>query len=469
VNLVARAAAAPVAAAAGACAALAALSLLLPSTPTYDPWAWLVWGRQLAEGGLDTTAGPAWKPLTVAVAAVLAPLGDAAPGAWLVVARAAGLLALVMAALVAARLAPAGRGGMAAVLAPLGVLATGDALWHTGVGNAEGAALALMLLALWWGLARRPAAALAALALASLVRVEAWPLLVVAALACALRAPRVRIWGAALVAAVPVLWLVPDRLGSGRWDRSAERARVLEPGAPGLAEHPVIASLQAAAGLLPPLVAAGALLVLVPAVRRRLPRAAPVPLAAGLAWVAIVAAMAATGTSGEPRYHLPGVALVAVTAAAALAAAVPARGRSAVAAATAAALVAPALPGLADQWRRLGYEARLYGGLGPAVAAAGGADTVRACGPAGTGPLSKPALAWRLGVPLRAVAPRAVPAGTVFAAPPVREAPVAPDPVALPVLATAGPWTVHRRCGTGRAEEPGRAVPAARGPSTPAT
>jgi len=35
----------------GACLALAGISLLLPSEPSYDPWAWLVWGRELATVG----------------------------------------------------------------------------------------------------------------------------------------------------------------------------------------------------------------------------------------------------------------------------------------------------------------------------------------------------------------------------------------------------------------------------------
>jgi hypothetical protein len=32
------------------CLALAGLSLLLPSEPSYDPFAWLVWGREILHG-----------------------------------------------------------------------------------------------------------------------------------------------------------------------------------------------------------------------------------------------------------------------------------------------------------------------------------------------------------------------------------------------------------------------------------
>ena len=56
------------------CVVLGALSLALPSEASYDPWAWLVWGRELAHLNLDTTAGPSWKPLPVLVTALVAPL-----------------------------------------------------------------------------------------------------------------------------------------------------------------------------------------------------------------------------------------------------------------------------------------------------------------------------------------------------------------------------------------------------------
>ena len=40
---------------------------LLPYLPVYDPWAWLIWGRELLHGGLETAAGPSWKPLPVLI------------------------------------------------------------------------------------------------------------------------------------------------------------------------------------------------------------------------------------------------------------------------------------------------------------------------------------------------------------------------------------------------------------------
>ncbi len=97
-----------------ACLLLAEASLLAPSEPSFDPWAWLVWGREIAHFSLDTTSGPSWKPLPVALTTLFAPLSaidDGIPPAlWVVVARAGGLLALALAAKVAVRLAGGGAG-----------------------------------------------------------------------------------------------------------------------------------------------------------------------------------------------------------------------------------------------------------------------------------------------------------------------------------------------------------------------
>src|SRR5579884_754971 len=75
---------------------IAACSLLIPSTPSYDPWAWLVWGREIVHLNLQTTGGPSWKPLPMIFTTVFALFGGAAPDLWLVVARAGAVMAVVM-------------------------------------------------------------------------------------------------------------------------------------------------------------------------------------------------------------------------------------------------------------------------------------------------------------------------------------------------------------------------------------
>ncbi|OWY62414.1 hypothetical protein B7486_58565, partial [cyanobacterium TDX16] len=59
-----------------ACVVVSAVSLLVPSALAFDPWAWLVWGREVLHLDLDTTGGPSWKPLPVLVTTVFAPFGD---------------------------------------------------------------------------------------------------------------------------------------------------------------------------------------------------------------------------------------------------------------------------------------------------------------------------------------------------------------------------------------------------------
>ena len=66
---------------------IAALSLLIPSTPSYDPWAWLVWGHEIIHLDLHTTGGPSWKPLPMLFTTVFALFGKAQPDLWLIIAR----------------------------------------------------------------------------------------------------------------------------------------------------------------------------------------------------------------------------------------------------------------------------------------------------------------------------------------------------------------------------------------------
>src|SRR5437763_6133575 len=81
-----------------ACTALAALSAaVLPTVPSYDPWSWVVWGKEVFDPHLSffVGGGPSWKPLPVAFTAVFGPFGGGAPTLWVIAARAGGLLGLV--------------------------------------------------------------------------------------------------------------------------------------------------------------------------------------------------------------------------------------------------------------------------------------------------------------------------------------------------------------------------------------
>src|SRR3954469_1037713 len=99
----------PLLIAAAICLALGVASLAAPSGATYDPYAWLIWGRDLAHLNLVTSGtGTSWKPLPAIVDALLSPLGGGAAAGWLAVARAGALFAVVMAFRLAWRLAPRG-------------------------------------------------------------------------------------------------------------------------------------------------------------------------------------------------------------------------------------------------------------------------------------------------------------------------------------------------------------------------
>ena len=208
-----------------ACLALAALSLLLPSVPTYDPWSWIVWGREVVTLDLDTTNGPSWKPLPVLLTAPFALAGDAAPALWLWAARAGGLVALLLAYRLGARLA----GPVAGAVAAVGLVLVPDWLRWLAHGNVEGIVAALALGAVERHLAGRPLHALGSGYALALARPEAWPLLGLYGLVLWLREPRSRATLIGLAAALPVLWFGPDVWGSGDAFQGTSRARHMTP------------------------------------------------------------------------------------------------------------------------------------------------------------------------------------------------------------------------------------------------
>ena len=416
-----------------ACGLLASLSLLLPAAPGYDAWAWLLWGRELWDLSLDTVDGPAWKPLPVIVTALLAPAGGAAPDLWLLVARAGAIVAVVLAGLVAWRLTPgrAGRTGAAAAaaLAAAGVLLTGGFVRHAAVGDAEPLLVALMLGAFERALAGRHRHALALGALAALVRPEVWPFLAAYALWRRRRGTPLlplALLGAGILAA----WIVPELLASGELFRSADRARIPNPGQPATAAVPALATLGAAAGVLflpLALAAAGG-------------RGATALLAlAGAGWIALVALMSQAGFSGEPRYLLPGAALLAVSGAAAV---LRARRLLPLALAAVAAMGAVRIADVADLGPRLHYQHELAADLERAIAAAGGRDAVLACGRPAVGRYRGTLLAYHLDVSKRAVRADGRPGAITFRSRLTERAAPSPPAAGRP-LAARGSWAIY--------------------------
>ena len=202
-----------------ACLVLAALLLLAPSEPSYDPWAWLVWGREIAHLSLDTTGGPSWKPLPVTFTTVVAPLSKLDTGVpvalWMVVARAGGLVGLLLAFKVAARIMAGGTGrrlaaGATAAIAVALIPGWACYLLH---GNEAPLAIALGLLAVDQHLEGRRRTALVLGGLVCLARPELYGFLF--------------IYGAAPLVAIPTCapgngaraYRDPRRLGDPVVDR----------------------------------------------------------------------------------------------------------------------------------------------------------------------------------------------------------------------------------------------------------
>jgi hypothetical protein len=439
-----------VAAAGAAMLVLAALSMLVVApAPSYDPWTWLLWGREVSGGGIDTRAGPAFKPLPVAVAALLAPAGAAAPWLWVGLVRVAALASLWLAFRLGRRLSGGSR--IAGGLAALGVALCGAFLGTAAAGAEIPLVLALGLGAAEAARAGRPGWALACAVGCALLRVEAWPFLAVAGVVWWRRHPALRPGLAAAAALVPAAWVVPELAGSGDPLRGAARARVPSPGQPALAEIPALAALEEAVLLVLWPLWLG-VLVLVANGRRPAARAALVPAAAGLGWLLLVAAMAELGFSGEARYALPGAALIAVSGAVGLVAGASAHVRGWVAAVAVALVAVAALPRVDDVRalrQRQAHSWALALDLPDAIRAAGGRRAVLASGRTYVGRLRGPLMAYRLDVRKRAVEPDETPRapGLVFrSALSAGDRPTPAAPRGFKRIVRRGGWEVWSAC-----------------------
>jgi hypothetical protein len=407
--------------AAAACLGVALLSLVLPATLAFDPWAWLVWGREVVHLDLDTTGGPSWKPLPVVASTVVSLTGDLAPTVWLVAARTAGLLAIVLAFRVAARFAGPAAGTVAAGL----LLLTPDGGPRFLRLVAEGHADALSATLCLWAVERhldgkRSHALLLGTALA-LMRPEAWPFLALYGAWLWRREPDHRRLVVAALAAIPVLWFGGDWWGSGSPWHGADAAQVVSASG---ADRFGLAFERVVKVVVPPAWGGAAAAVLT--ARRRGDRVLPALAGGSLVWFALVVAMSfALGYAALSRFLLPGAALVCVLAgvgAVRAVAAVPV-GRWRVAAV--AVVVVGSLPAVVPRVLALdtladGIEtrARLERSLDTALDRSGGPDAVLACGRVAIDPSDVPrmALAWKLGVPLGEVRRRLGDApGVVFA------------------------------------------------------
>jgi hypothetical protein len=294
---------------AGSCIALALASLALPGRPSYDPWAWITFGREIVEPGLgfSTHASTGWKPLPVLFTAPLALLGSAAPDLWLAVVRAAGLGALAL----AFRLGARGAGPVAGVIAALALLSTTDWLRYLAAGNVEPLVVALVLGAIELHLLGRRGGAFVLGAMAGLARPEVW--LLVGLYALYLLVAERRWWPLALgIPAMLALWIVPDWLGSGDLLHTFHAAEIsAEPRTLQASGDPALRLLRGAFAILPVPVWIGALCGLGLGWRRRDPTVLALAVVVA-AWTLPTVAATALGYPAVSRYLVEPAALCCV-------------------------------------------------------------------------------------------------------------------------------------------------------------
>ncbi len=363
---------------------IAALSLPFGFALAFDASAWVVWGRELWTLSIDTGAGPSWKPLPLVVTAPFA-IGDLGAAAWLLVARAGALLAVVGAVRLAWRVA----GPWSLPIVVVAIVASPWWLLNAALGNADPLLGALVV---WAALAHvddRPRAAFWLLVAGALIRPEVW--LFLAGYAFWL-VGRGRIGWRPVAGAgvgVLVLWVVPDLLSSGL---ASTRGATGTPsaGSAGLTEVPFLSvwtDLVEQASW-PVLLAAvtGTFLM----VRTGHPQRRAVAVLLGLVggYVLLVATMAQLGFAGNPRYLVPALTLLAAIAGSVVAEQGTTRvGPPLVALVVAAAIVLVADGGLGDQRALIAERAATRDALRSTIEDAGGRDALTRCGPVRTDPV----------------------------------------------------------------------------------
>jgi hypothetical protein len=434
---------------------LGSLSLLYPSTPSYDPWGWLLWGREILHLKLNTVGSNSFKPLPVLFTLPFALFGRAQPDLWLAVGRSGAIFAVLMAFKLAARLTmwfgagPGERRGAARVIAygpavlaggiaALSVVIAPEYIRDAAIGYSECLGAGMVLLAFDRHLDDKPRQAFVCGFIPGLDRPEIWAFWGLYGLYLLRRDPGAWKLVAALFGLMPCLWFLPELWGSGHLFRGVTRALHPHAGAATFTKCPFCTEMKAAsqtvlsrvkvtAGLM----AVGAAAVIWRALRRRpsgrrqaLREQAHRPVAivlvmavVGVLWFLEISGMTQYGFSGNDRYLIIGGALLIVVGAVgwglvawqlgALLARWAGRA-SGVAAVVATAVVTVAFL-FGPNWvgthfqvhkidRALRYQGALRKDLSTLVARAGGGKKIVACGVVETENYEVPMVAWYLGV-----------------------------------------------------------------------
>jgi hypothetical protein len=301
---------------------LAAISAaVLPTVASYDPWAWISWGREVVDPHLSfaISGGPSWKPLPVMFTTVWALFGStAAPTLWVITARAGGILGMVAAYLLASRVvsrqdrAPRWAAVVAGLIAAAGILITQDYWDEWFRGTSEPMEIATALWAVLAFLDGRPGWAFVFGVATSQLRPEAWPLIVLYGLWLWWKEPRLRLLVVLGLISIPFFWFVPPWVGSGQPFLAAIHAEEYNGG---LGKHVFFGVLGRGIDIqLLPVLLAGAVAVAFAWFQK--PRDWLVLGLAGatVVWWAIVVGMTLDGYPGLERFYLPAAGMTCVLA-----------------------------------------------------------------------------------------------------------------------------------------------------------
>jgi len=409
-----------------ACLTIAGVSMLWPASPTYDPWAWILWGREIVQGDLLTTGGPSWKPLpmffTIPFAALLP--DDWAPLAWVWIARAGGLFAVYMVGRLAYRLIGRGPAGViAGICASLFLLSIAKVVRDAALSNSEAMLGGLILFAFERHIDGRRDHALYLATAGALLRPEVWPFLGLYGLWLFFATPALRLRLVGAAGLILALWFVPEWIGSGDALRASSRAATPNPESAAFAVNPGLEVVGSWVGtIINPLKLAaviGAAWAIGAFQRRRAHAGATALLALGGAWLVLVAVMTEGGYAGNPRYliistvvacTLGGIGMGAIFLCLQRAGERFGGHRGGLMAAGAvfalgALTIAFPLPIVRNKVREarenadlIGYEASIWDGLREVIPATGGARALLSCGNVTSGPYQTQMVAYELGV-----------------------------------------------------------------------
>jgi hypothetical protein len=243
---------------------------------------------------------------------------SAAPTLWVITARAGGFLGMVAAYLLAARLvsrradAPRWAPITAGVIAAAGIVITQDWWDEMFRGTSEPMEIATALWAVLAFLDGRPGWAFGLGVATSLLRPEAWPLIILYAIWLWFKEPRLRVVVVLGLFSIPFFWFAPPWIGSGQPFLAAVHAEEYNGG---LGKHPFFGVLGRGVDiqLLPALIAGG---VAVAFAWFEKPRDWLVLALAGgtVVWWVIVVGMTLDGYPGLERFYLPAAGMTCVLA-----------------------------------------------------------------------------------------------------------------------------------------------------------